>query len=469
MATWAPGDPWPGSTPGGAAAPAWGGYVRLWVRAGIAPGVPWHLGPDPQDRLDDGNVLGGGEIDPGGGFLGDRLWVDLSCDALEVILSGGASAGAGIFSKVDAATVTVRLADPAGIYDPLWSGGPFSYGGRSRLVPGAPVEMFAEVVDPATAAVTRYPLFTGTADSWGEDWVPRPWKREAVLIASDATKTWARYDTPEGPSVGAGDTVAARIDRLVGHYGWPGVVDSPPAPSTRTLAATTLAQPGLELLNRVLDDELGVAYFTPAGHLRWVTREQSLSPDPSRFTFGCQAVDGSAHPVLIDASPQRFDVQLRNEVFAARSGGTSQQARSQGSVDQYGHYPYKRTDLGLADDVQVATWAQVVVELYAFPQIGVDDLTLWPAIDSSSWVVWAAVLSWVLFTDIARVVWAPPDLPDHQIGGDVRVVGFKHSITRARWEVQWQTVAVRPLQLSGIIWTLGPDANDRLDAGYVLA
>jgi hypothetical protein len=86
---------------------------------------------------------------------------------MDVEISGGASSAQGIFSRPDTATCVVTLADPTGKYDPLSPAGEFSYGGRSRLVPGAPVNVFAEVVNGDTGAVTTFQLFTGRAESWG--------------------------------------------------------------------------------------------------------------------------------------------------------------------------------------------------------------------------------------------------------------------------------------------------------------
>lgn len=468
--------PWPSGTAGGAAAPAWGGYVRLWVRAGLASGRTFHMGAHAQDRLDAGNVLGGGAIGPvlTAGTV-DRLWVDLSCDVTDVEIGGGATSSQGIFAKADAVSLTATIADPDGIYDPLNTGGPFSYGGRSRLVPGVPVEAFAEVVDGPTGTWQRFPIFTGTADSWGEDWTPTPSARVAKLIATDATKVWSRYDRPEQPAVGAGDTVAQRIDRIVTFFAWPGVVDAPPGGSSRTLQATTLAQSGWELLNRATDDELGAVHLTPDGHLRWINRETWAANPAPVLALGCATLPPPVpplaipvHDVLVDANPTTLDFQMRNDVNAARTGGATQQVTNAASVDTYGPYQYQRTDLGLADDVQVGTWATKVVELYSFPQIGLNDVTMVPAVDPASWDVWESVLGLKLFTDLVRIRWAPPDLPDHLVDGTVRVVGFHHRISRGQWEITWETLATRPLQISGSIFTMGADANDRLDANYVM-
>lgn len=456
---WAPGDPWPG-TAGGASSPHWGGYVRLYVLAELEAGTPFALGKGPNDRLDAGNVLSSAARAIA------ELWHDLSCDVTDVEIAGGASAQEGIFSKADAATAVVTLADPDGIYDPLATGGPFSFGGRSRLTPGVPVRVFAEVVDPATSAITSHDLFTGTADSWAEDWTPNPHDREAKLVATDETKRWARYNRPEQPAVGQGDTTAQRVQRLVTFYGWPGVIDAPAA-SSAVLQSTTLAQSGWELLNRALDDEIGFVHFTRSGHLRWTNRDAWLTLGEPVVELGC--ADGM-YDVLVDAAPGTVDLQLRNSIHAARSGGVEIAAQSSASIQRYGVYEYGRDDLGLVDEAAVGAWVQTVLVMYAYPVTGLDEITMLPAIAAQSWAAWRDVLSVMLVTDLVRVLWAPPDRPgavpvDHH----ARVIGFSHKISRSSWELRWFLVAADLLGSGAQVFTTGPHAHDRLNAGNVLA
>lgn len=466
MPVWHPGDVWPSSTPGGAVSPKWGGYVKLFVRAALAAGAPFHMGPHATDRLDSGNVLAAPVAELESSTV-NRLWVDIACDVKDLELAGGSSSAAGIFSKPEAATLVATLADPTGKFDPLNGHGPYSYGRHSRLVPGTPISAFAEIVNGDTGAVTTVQLFTGTADSWGEDWTPHPSRREAKLVASDATKQWAHYDQPEQPAVGAGDTTAQRVARLVAFYQWPGTIDA--GTGTVTLQATTLAQTGWELLNRTLDDELGHVYFTAAGVLRWVGRAAWTTTSPPVLELGCDSIEASLNDVLLDASPSAIDANIRNAVFAAREGGSQQTVRATSSIARYGEYDYSRTDLGLQTDVQAAAWAQQVLQVNAYPQVTLDDVTARPAIDARSWEIYTPLLGLHYVTDLVRIAWAPPDYPDHVIDGLMRVVGHQHTITRQAWDTKLTLVAAQPLRFAGVVFTMGPDAQDRLDAGNILA
>lgn len=469
MAPWQPGMAWPSGTPGGAAAPSWGGYVRVWIRAAIAAGRAFHMGTHPQDRLDAGNVLSGGATELAGKAAVSGLWIDLTCDTTEAEIQGGASGGEGIFSKADAATITIKLADPTGKYDPLNGHSPYAYGGHSRLVPGTPVEAFTEVVNGDDGTWQRHYLFVGTADSWGEDWTPKPSERTCTLLATDITKQFVRMDRPEQPAVGAGDNVGQRIHRIVDFYGWPGEVVDPPGGSKIILQATTLAQPAWELLNRTTDDEIGYLYFDVEGRLVWVNREAWSTVTTPVVEFGCPHIPGSTgFDVLTDAAPSTLDLQMRNHVYASRAGGTMQQALSEASIDRFGSYEDKRTDLGISTDTQVAQWAEFVVILYAFPQINLQDVTMQPSLHEDSWEVWNAALGITMVTDLVHIKWAPPDRPTDVIDAVSRVVGYSHRITRGQWEVQWQLVAANALATSGSVFTMGSHAQDRLDSGYVM-
>lgn len=462
MPAWHPGDPWPSGLEGGATSPRWGGYVRLFVRAALEAGTTFHMGAHANDRLDAGNVLGGGAPVVVESAAPARLWHDLSCDALSVDIAGGASTSQSIFSKPDAATLQVTLADPYGIYDPWNPDSPFEYGGRSRLVPGVPVEVFAEVVDGDAGTSQLLHLFTGTADSWSEPWVPRPQGRTCQLVATDAVKSFVRFNRPETAAVGAGETTAQRVNRIVTYFAWTGTVDPAPA-STVTLQATTHGTSAWEQLQKVLDDEIGTVYVTADGHLRWTNRaawfDTSTTPV---LELGCDL-----HDVLVDASPSTQDENQANKIHATRTGGVEQLAQSTASIARFGVYELNKTDLGLQTDTQASRWATDVLQISAYPRYVVEDVTLQPGIDPQSWKVFGPLLQLDYVTDLVRIRWSPPDRPLEVIDGRHRVVGLSHSITRGLWEAHLQLVSADLLTASGT-FHLGPHANDRLDAGFVL-
>jgi hypothetical protein len=399
--------------------------------------------------------------------------VDLSCDVLDVDVAGGITSAQGIFSKADALTLTAHLLDPEGIYDPVNPIPPWTFQGQSRLVPGTPVEAFAEVVDPADASWTRILLFAGTADSWGEPWTPNPRERVAELVATDATKGWVNLNRPEQPPAGAGDNTATRVARIATFYGWAGGIEAGTPAAGLTYQATTFDAQGWELLNETMDQELGVIHFTPEGKLRWVGRDVWLNPGAPVIAVGCPPEgDPDAaefFDVVIDAQPSAQDSQLRNDIYAQREGGAVVHAASTASIARHGRYEYTRTDLTMETDPQAGDWANAVLRVNAYPRQALETVTLRPEIAPNSWDAWREVLGVRFFSDVARVVWIPPDNPARVVDTVARVVGFDHRISRDAWEVDWQLIGCDALATKGWTFHLGPNANDRLDAGFVLA
>lgn len=439
-------------TPGGASSPYWGGTIRLYVWAAIRAGRNMKWGPAaPDSVLDAGNVWAGGTVTPTP--PAGTIWIDLSCDVLQVDTHIGGTRADGAMARAEAATATVTLVDPDRDYDPLNPDSPYQYGGQTRLMPGAKLVVWAEV-DPVTTV--RYDIFTGTVDSWTEEWQLQANDRRAVIVASDAVKDLVNLDYGEQPPVGAGDTVSQRIDRILTYYGWPGArnLDS----SAVTLQATTLAQSAWELIGRASDDELGFTWIDAKGTLQFRNRDTwSARPAPV-LTVGCSPVVTGEYDVMTEADVQAANVNINNAVYAARTGGTQQVVRQQASIDRYGLHSYKRTDLGLQTDPQVAQWAQKVVDVQGFPRAAIDSVTLFPRFDGT---IWATLLNLKLITDRVRVLWSPPD-GTGAVDAIGRAVGVDHSITRQQWET---TVALATVDIFGHVLHWGPHADDRLSAG----
>lgn len=447
-----PPEPWPG-TPGGAYSPWWGGDIKLYVWAGIFAGSTFHWGQSTTDNLDAGNVWGGGQPTPTP--PAGRIWVDLTCDVLSVQTDIGGTRSDGAIAQSEAGTATVTLTDPTRKYDPTNPNSPFQYGGQTRLTPGANLIIFAEVWNGS--AITQYRLFTGTVDTWNEDWTFAPNSRQAVIVASDGVKDLVALDYGEQPEIGAGDTVSQRIERILTYYGWPGtrVLDT----STNTLLGTTLAKSAWELIGRATEDELGFTYLDQVGTLQFRNRATWLARPAPVITVGC-APAVSAYDAMTTAEVEAANLSIKNAIYATRVGGTQQVARSEQSIARYGLHSYKRTDLGLQTDGQAGTWAAFLVSIQGTPRAQLDSLNIRPRFDPA---MWAPLLTLKLVTDRVRVLWTPPDMAaTTEVTG--RAIRISHTVTRRSWDVG---LGLAQADIFANVLHWGPHPKDRLTAGNV--
>lgn len=448
---------WPG-TAGGVSSPDWGDTVRLYVWAAIQAGTTMHWGPHATSRLNSGNVWSPGGAPPSPAPPAGTMWVDLSCDVVDLATHlGGAAGDRNLLTRAEAATAEVTLIDPDRIYDPLNPDSPYQYGGHSRLGPGVGLRVFVEVqTGPSTVAQTL--LFTGTVDTWAAPWTRHRSERRVRVVASDATKILAGLDWGEQPAVGAGETTGARIARILNYYGWtaPTRLDTSPI----TEQATTLAQSAWELLGRVADDEIGFIYVDPTGTFQFHARTTwATTPDPV-VTVGCDPAVPAATDIVVDAEVDNNSLALTNSVTATRVGGTTITARSSASITLYGERGYKRTDLGFDNDSLVGPWAAHVLGLFAFPRARLTSVLLYPHFNDTSW---AAVLGITLVTDRVRVLWTPPEATA-AYDTTARVFGVGHRVTRSSWQTTWN-LAYADLYSRIMHW--GAHPFDRLDAGNV--
>lgn len=451
-----PPDPWPG-TAGGAYSPHWGGDIRLYVWAAILTGTTMKWGPSASDNLDHGYVWGKSTTTRAAiADLPNRLWVDISCDVTELETSLGGARADGAIAHAEAGTATVRLADPERIYDPTNPDSPFQYQGVTRLAPGTPLIVFAEWWNGS--AITQFRILTGTVDSWDEPWELHPEKRTAEVQASDAIKDLVKRDYGATASVGAGDTVDARIARILTYYGWTG--PSVLNPSTNTLQATTMAQSAWELIGRATGDEIGYTYLDYDGTLRFKNRDTWTTSAEPALIVGCSPDQPASFDSVIEANGLAASLNISNAVYASVTGGTIQAATNQTSIDRYGIMSYKRTDLGLQNDTQAAEWAAYLVSLQSWPRAQLDSVTLLPAFTPG---LWPKLLALKLITDRIQVLWTPPDASfTTEVTG--RTLRVTHTVNRNRWEVGIGLV-LADIVTSVMHW--GTHPKDKLTAGNV--
>ena len=443
---------WPG-TAGGAYSPWWGGDIRLFVWAGIYAGSTMLWGDSATDNLSAGNVWGGGAPTPAP--PAGKLWVDISCDVLTLQTDIGGTKSDGAIAQAEAGTASITLTDPTRKYDPTNPNSPFQYGGQTRLTPGTSLIVFAEVWNGT--AITQYRMFTGTVDTWSEDWKLHASDRTAVIVASDGVKDLVALDYGEQPAIGAGDTVDQRLQRILTYYAWPGAtsLDS----STITLQATTLAQSAWELLGRATEDELGFIYLDQLGAIQFRNRAAWSTRTAPVLTVGCMPAT-AAYDTMTTGQVEAANLNIKNAVYATRVGGTQQVARAETSISRYGLHSYKRTDLGLQNDGQAGAWASFLVSIQGTPRAQLDSLTIRPAFDPA---IWAPLLTLKLITDRVRVLWTPPDMTaTTEVVG--RAIAISHDVTRSAWTVDLK-LAQADIYANVMHW--GPHPKDKLTVGNV--
>lgn len=389
------------------------------VRVGLSTGAGV---PAEYLRLDDpvAGLLDVGLLAP------DDISTDLSYDAaghsrvMEFAIDRGSTQGAGALVEYAAGTLSLTLRDDNGDLDPT---------NIDEPIPGVSIQL------SKIWAGTVYPLFTGTIDSWLPE---HRWPGQAVVVitASDALATVQGYTRGAGSAVGAGDTSGARADRILDAIGWPDGrrdIDT----GVATLAATTLGGNALDQLRQTALAEVGDLWATPAGIIRFRDRYGLYTEAVSgtvQATFG----SGAGELPYVGALGTSYDRSLINLVRAARDaeGATVYESADEVSRARYGDRSPGDFALLLADDTQVAVWADYVRARDSQPKFRFTDITIDVRADE------AALYPQVLTRDFGHriaVVRRPPG-----VAADTReayIRGIRHSFTAPNklltsWELE---------------------------------
>jgi hypothetical protein len=423
--------------PPGAHSPTWGAGTRLHVWLALKAGNTFTLDDPIYGRLGSGNIVAAGvgfprivadELDPPG------LWFDVSCHVLSVETERGATTAKGPFVEAEAGTAVVVLADPDRDWDPADPRYP-------RFEPGCPVMVWCEVrqsLGPGVWAIVRRNLFVGTINSITEPWSNHRSARQCTIIASDGIADLVKRERPE--LAVPEELVHERLARIVDYYGGPTLL---PATSGVMLQATTLSGSAWEAIKRTVEAEVGFAYVTPYPAdplsglflstligLRFLPRETWADDTVSPKNLPCG--------IIVATSVRASDDQRYTRVTAGRDGDTEHHDVTR-SVVARREIGLKKTDLALTD-AGLAPWAEFVLAAFqARWTSSLTGVTLRPAAQPDTWVDVTGV---DLLDERITISWQPdPDtdggLFPPTIIVTARVIGIRHSITRARWEVSF--------------------------------
>lgn len=330
-------------------------------------------------------------------LVGEADWVDATCDLVRLTVESPRRATR--LASFDAGTATVVLADVDRRWDParadyaaslsaagdwsvwgdglLWGdglawgdtggAGEFAVAGRTLLRSGVRVRVVARHLNEDVA------LFTGFVESWPTELAFHDAAQREVRC-HDWFGVLARRDRLAVPEVGAGETVTARLHRLLDQAAVP-AAERDIGQSAVTMAATTLAQNLLTELKMTAACDGGDLWVTPAGVVtfrsrvemmqegrRWAPQHTAANAsstlDMSDLPVAVWDYDdlGVAEPPLL---AERDGVYSRIEL--ARAGGAVQVAQDTVLADQIGVVSFTRSDFLAQSDTQIADLAQAVL------------------------------------------------------------------------------------------------------------
>lgn len=318
------------------------------------------------------SLLGGTDLLAGGLIVGQGTWAELADYADAISIRRGRQRQ---LEQFRAGTLGATLDNADRRFDPTWTTGPYSDGGASNVTSNRAVRIIL------TYGGVDYPRYYGFTDDFSPSYV-YPEGGAASFTATDAFKIFTAIDPLEQAAQGAGEATGARIARILDLVGWSATLRDLDAGSA-THSATTLAEPAATQMRLAADSERGDLYIGTDGKV--VLRERFARLNASRSRFPQWVIgDGAGEMNPSAFQPTNDDALKRNDVNVARAGGSVVTRQDPAVVSApYLARSYNRTDLTLADDAQVATYADWVLRLFKDQRPRVDWVEFEPDTDDS--------------------------------------------------------------------------------------
>jgi hypothetical protein len=359
-------------------------------------------------------------------------WTDVSEYVMEgLTFRRGSTRSQGPFWRYEAGTASIELDNVDGRFDPLNLSGPYVSAGISEIRPNLPVRISAVI------GSTTETMWVGVVDSVDLDYASVTWST-VKLLCVDGVAWLQAADLPElTTAVGAGDTVAARITRILDRVGWPAARRDLDPVTANTLQASTLAASAWADILLSADSDAGYVWFDRRGNL--VYRTRGAIPALPSLTFSSSATTAGKDFTAITIT--RDVEQVFNSVSLARKDGTAvtvEDVDSQALIGQV--RGYSRSDLLCETNVDVENVASWIIGNYSDLLTRVEEITVDPPADTD---LLASDQWWELLRlemgDVVRVVHATPDGRDVDVEAVVRGVEWSAGTRSFGLKVSLQT------------------------------
>ena len=321
-------------------------------------------------------------------------------------------------------TLTMRIVDQNGDFNPQNPAGPY----YNLLTPMRKVQI------TATYGATTYPIFSGFITSYT---TTTPKNANDVvystITAVDAFRLAqnAQISTVAGTS--AGQLSGARINNLLDAIDWPVSMRDVDAGLTTMQADPGSARTSLAAMQTVETSEYGALYVDAAGSFVFQDRSVTVSSIGGAATiFNDNGTDIS----YFNAVWRLDDTLVYNSASVTRTGGTTQTAINQPSIDKYFIHSYNQQNLLMQTDAVALDYAQAYVASRAETSIRCDAIQLDLYTDNYNLGIIAA---------LELDYFDPVTITTNQPGGStltktLQVFGVAMSITPNSWKTTLTTL-----------------------------
>ncbi len=359
----------------------------------------------------------------GTNVLGDTaaVIVDVSnvVDSIQTIRGRNAQA-----DQFQTGTLSLRIVDQNGDFNPQNPSGPY----YNLLTPMRKVQI------TATYGATTYPIFSGFITSYTTT-TPKN-ANDVVYTTIQAVDAFrlaqnAQISTVAGTS--AGQLSGARINALLDAIDWPASMRDVDAGLTTMQADPGTARTSLAAMQTVEISEYGALYVDAAGSFVFQDRNVTAgSTGATPTVFNDNGTDIS----YFNAVWRLDDTLVYNSANVTRTGGTTQTAINQASIDKYFVHSYNQQNLLMETDAVALDYAQAYVASRAETSIRCDAIQLDLYTDNYNLGIIAAL-------DLDY--FDPVTITTNQPGGStltktLQVFGVAQSITPNSWKTTLTTL-----------------------------
>ena len=347
--------------------------------------------------------------------------VDVSNQVDSVQTTRGRNAQADQFQT---GQLSLRIVDQNGDFNPQNTAGPYF----GLLNPMRKVQI------TSTWNTVTYPIFSGfitgyttTTPKFTGDIV------YTTITAVDAFRLAQNAQISTVTDSGAGQLSGTRINKILDQIGWPASMRDIDAGQTTLQADPGSPRTALEAMQTVELSEYGSLYVDANGEFVFQDR-----------AFTTASVGGTPIVFNDDGSGLSYfnaiwilnDVLIYNSAQITRTGGTTQTAINQPSIDKYFVHSYNQQNLLMDSDSGALDYARAYVASRAETSTRCDAITLDLYTDNYDAGITAALD--LEFFDPVTITTTQPG--SSALTKTLQVFGVAHSITPNSWKTQFTTL-----------------------------